>query len=288
MNSPFPHGTAPLSSRPIHWFDTPTPVAPPPKPAMNRLKIAGFSAGVACLVAIGAVGAVLIVGGPSSPVAHEAAPSVEEPAAQAAVLTPKVSIPAKIPAENELPAPPSGADARVVQDAPAATETAAIQPPQPASEPDQVATSSATPVSNVPDETTPAPPAASSAAGSDVQVAETPQQELALAERMARQSPDFALPATDMPAPAAPVAPAAPAQPEKLAAAAPAAASSASELRDATVTSAVKMHSGPDNKAGVVTVVPAKADIKASLRCPVWCEVEYRGQHGYIFKNFVK
>jgi len=285
MNSPFPHGTAPLSSRPIHWFDSATPVAPPPKPDHKRLKLAGLSAAAASLVAIGAVGAVLFVGGPSSSDSPREAASVQEPAAQAAVLTPKVSVPADIRTEEELPAPAPGGDVRVSQGAPAAPESSAAPPQQPAPAADRIADASAAQTTPPASETVSPPPAASRASGPDVQVAETQEQELALEARMAHESPDFALPTATVPAP---VAPAAPAQPQKIAAAAEVAASSGPDMRDATVTTSVKMHSGPDNKAGVVTVVPAKAGIKASDRCRVWCEVEYKGHHGYIFKDFVK
>lgn len=59
-------------------------------------------------------------------------------------------------------------------------------------------------------------------------------------------------------------------------------------LVQATTTTWVNLRSGPDNNASVVMPVPAKASIKAQASCKFWCAVEYRGRHGYIYKDFVK
>ena len=59
------------------------------------------------------------------------------------------------------------------------------------------------------------------------------------------------------------------------------------ELQPATVTKYVNLHAGPDNGAKVLKVVPANAQIRASTTCRQWCTVEYQGEHGYIYKDFV-
>ena len=66
------------------------------------------------------------------------------------------------------------------------------------------------------------------------------------------------------------------------------AATSKGGSRNGRVTSAVNMRSGPDNGARVVGVIPAKASIKLIGGCKFWCNVEYKGRRGYIFKSFVR
>lgn len=59
-------------------------------------------------------------------------------------------------------------------------------------------------------------------------------------------------------------------------------------LGPATVTSAVHLRSGMDNKSAVVTTVPANATVQVSQSCKSWCEVTYNGRHGYIYKDFIR
>ena len=58
------------------------------------------------------------------------------------------------------------------------------------------------------------------------------------------------------------------------------------DLTPATVTEYVNLRDGPDDEAEVLTVVPAKAAIEAETDCG-WCTVVYKGQRGYIYKNFI-
>jgi hypothetical protein len=58
--------------------------------------------------------------------------------------------------------------------------------------------------------------------------------------------------------------------------------------RNGRVTTAVNMRAGPDNGAKVVGVIPGKASIKVIGGCKFWCNVEYKGRRGYIFKSFVR
>ena len=48
----------------------------------------------------------------------------------------------------------------------------------------------------------------------------------------------------------------------------------------------VNLRSGPADESKVLTVIPAKASVNV-LNCKSWCEVEYAGQKGFIYKRFI-
>ncbi len=69
----------------------------------------------------------------------------------------------------------------------------------------------------------------------------------------------------------------------------PAAAPTAGTVAGATTgttTTWVNMHTGPDNATPVVAVVPAGTALQV-FACDPWCEVEYDGTRGYIWRDFV-
>ncbi|MVA97789.1 SH3 domain-containing protein [Nitratireductor sp. CAU 1489] len=53
------------------------------------------------------------------------------------------------------------------------------------------------------------------------------------------------------------------------------------------ITTAVNMRRGPDNGAGIVSVIPAGAKV-GIVKCRVWCQVVHDGRTGYVFKRFVR
>ncbi len=57
--------------------------------------------------------------------------------------------------------------------------------------------------------------------------------------------------------------------------------------RIAQVTEHVNMRSAPADDSKILAVVPAKASINV-LSCKSWCEVEYAGQKGFIYKRFIR
>lgn len=65
------------------------------------------------------------------------------------------------------------------------------------------------------------------------------------------------------------------------------AAVSQPDLKPAKVTKYVNLRDGPADEAQVLTVVPANADVDAEANCG-WCTVVYKGQRGYIYKNFIR
>ncbi len=54
----------------------------------------------------------------------------------------------------------------------------------------------------------------------------------------------------------------------------------------ARVSEAVNLRASPENDAGVIAVVPAKAAVGV-LACDKWCEVTYNGKKGWIYESFV-
>jgi Bacterial SH3 domain len=56
--------------------------------------------------------------------------------------------------------------------------------------------------------------------------------------------------------------------------------------RAAKVTKHVNLRSRPADESKVLTVVPARASVNV-LSCKSWCEVEYDGQKGFIYKRFI-
>jgi hypothetical protein len=58
-------------------------------------------------------------------------------------------------------------------------------------------------------------------------------------------------------------------------------------MRTARTTRAVNLRSGPRDQAKVLLVVPHRAELRV-FACEGWCEVEYDGTRGFIYKRFLK
>ncbi len=54
----------------------------------------------------------------------------------------------------------------------------------------------------------------------------------------------------------------------------------------ARVTAAVKLRSGPNKNSGVLGVVPAGSSVGV-VSCNGWCQVDYGGRKGWVYKNFL-
>jgi uncharacterized protein YraI len=67
---------------------------------------------------------------------------------------------------------------------------------------------------------------------------------------------------------------------------APAAEPPAEPTRFAAASADVNMRRGPSSRAAVVTVVPAGGRLGV-IDCAAWCEVVFRGQHGWVHSSFV-
>ena len=63
-------------------------------------------------------------------------------------------------------------------------------------------------------------------------------------------------------------------------------AAASEHLERATVRTAVNLRGGPNNRAPVLTVVPANSSVDV-VRCEYWCEVRFLGQTGWIYKSFI-
>ena len=50
---------------------------------------------------------------------------------------------------------------------------------------------------------------------------------------------------------------------------------------------AVTMRSGPKKGAAAIGTIPARAAVQV-MSCKSWCEVVYKGKHGFIYKSFVQ
>jgi len=50
---------------------------------------------------------------------------------------------------------------------------------------------------------------------------------------------------------------------------------------------AVTMRSGPKKGAAAIGTIPAKTAVRV-ISCKSWCEVVYKGRHGFIYKSFVR
>lgn len=50
---------------------------------------------------------------------------------------------------------------------------------------------------------------------------------------------------------------------------------------------AVTMRSGPKKGAAAIGTIPAKTAVQV-ISCKSWCEVVYKGRHGFIYKSFLK
>jgi len=49
----------------------------------------------------------------------------------------------------------------------------------------------------------------------------------------------------------------------------------------------VTMRAGPKKGAAALTTIPAKTVVQV-VSCKQWCEIVYKGRHGFIYKSFVK
>lgn len=50
---------------------------------------------------------------------------------------------------------------------------------------------------------------------------------------------------------------------------------------------AVTMRSGPKKGAAAIGTIPAKTAVQV-ISCKSWCEVVYKGRHGFVYKSFVR
>lgn len=64
------------------------------------------------------------------------------------------------------------------------------------------------------------------------------------------------------------------------------AASGTAPSSNVTVTTHVKMRSGPRDEAAVVTIIPDNA-VVGLVKCESWCEVVYKGRRGFVYKGFI-
>lgn len=62
---------------------------------------------------------------------------------------------------------------------------------------------------------------------------------------------------------------------------------SAPSMQKAVVRKAVNMRASGQPGSKVLTVIPANSSIEADLPCQHWCLVSYKGQRGYIYKDFL-
>lgn len=60
----------------------------------------------------------------------------------------------------------------------------------------------------------------------------------------------------------------------------------AAPTRTAKVTDHVNLRAGPNDESKVLTVVPAKETVEV-VNCKGWCEVEFKGRKGFIYKSFL-
>ncbi len=58
--------------------------------------------------------------------------------------------------------------------------------------------------------------------------------------------------------------------------------------RLATADRHVNMRATADNDATILAVVPQNGTVELLDHCPNWCQVEYRGQRGYVFGSFLR
>lgn len=65
------------------------------------------------------------------------------------------------------------------------------------------------------------------------------------------------------------------------------AAGPSATIQMASVTTDVNMRAGPANEEPVVTVVHEGEPVEL-IGCEIWCKVVYEGEHGWIYRDFVK
>lgn len=56
---------------------------------------------------------------------------------------------------------------------------------------------------------------------------------------------------------------------------------------NATIKSSVNMRAAPQKGAKVLGVVPRNASVQLNT-CSQWCEIEYNGQKGYVYKSYIR
>lgn len=294
MRSPLPQGNVSLQS-PFPSSHAVLPRRPAVRTGGNR-RAAAVVAAITSLFAISAVAVVVKDGATTRPVASPAETAVPAEATAPAKATPPVE--ASVSVETHTtPAEARVAPARMLQTASLTGE--ATTPPAAANLDEQLGGAPAQPSAERQQadepgtETTAAIGRSGQQAVEAVPIAETEAEAVKLDEEMARVSPDFVEPEGKTPADKTSTNKTAAASGQP-ASSAPATASASAvpapavPLAPATTTSWVKMHAGPDNEAATITLVPANAAIMAPAECRHWCVVEYKGQRGYIYKDFVK
>jgi hypothetical protein len=173
-------------------------------------------------------------------------------------------------------------DAPAVQAAPAPVETAAAPP---VSAPPAAATPAA------------APALAFTGQGGDVTAALPPAEvlrEVAVGGPVTATQPDSApaaaaphptpAPRTDASEVAVNTPPAKPAEaapkPEPAAAADP-------SMEEAIIRRGVNMRASAKSGSRVIAVIPANTRVSADLPCQHWCAISYKGQRGYVYRDFL-
>lgn len=289
MRSPLPQGNVSLQS-PFPSSRAVLPRRPAVRTGGNR-RAAAVVAAITSLFAISAVAVVVKDGATTRPVASPADTVAPAEAAAPAKATPPVE--ASVSVETHTtPAEARVAPSRMLQTASLTGE--ATTPPAAANLDERLGGAPAQPsTERQPQdepgtETTAAIGRSGQQAVEAVPIAETEAEAVKLDEEMARVSPDFVEPEGKTPADKTTAAPGRPASKAPVAASAATVPAPAVPLAPATTTSWVKMHAGPDNDAATITLVPANAAIMAPAECRHWCVVEYKGQRGYVYKDFVK
>jgi hypothetical protein len=67
----------------------------------------------------------------------------------------------------------------------------------------------------------------------------------------------------------------------------PAAAAAEDAADNGRILRAVTMRSGPKKGAAPIGTIPAKAGVQV-ISCKSWCEIVYKGKHGFIYKSFLQ
>lgn len=57
--------------------------------------------------------------------------------------------------------------------------------------------------------------------------------------------------------------------------------------RDGRINTHVNMRAGPENEAEVLAVLPTGAKVGVIGGCKHWCQVDFNGRRGYVYKSFI-
>lgn len=59
------------------------------------------------------------------------------------------------------------------------------------------------------------------------------------------------------------------------------------QTRTVQITKGVNMRSRPKSGSSVISVVPKGAAVQLAGNCKSWCQIVYKGQRGYVFRDFI-